>query len=358
RSPVNPLNWLDLVALGTICDVVPLTGLNRAFAAQGLKVMMKRVNTGLAALADVAGLSEPPGAYHAGFVLGPRVNAGGRVGEAGLGAELLMGDDPSRAKEIATRLDIYNEERKAIEAACLEDAIRRVEADFAGDPVLVVEGEGWHPGVIGIVASRLKEKFSRPAFVIASEGEVAKGSGRSVPGVDMGAAITSAKDAGLLINGGGHKMAAGLTVASSRVGELRTFLNGLMGALLAEIAARPILRLDGILTPRAANAAMVEVLEQAGPFGAGHPQPRFALPKVSLVKADVVGVNHVRCVLSGSDGGRLKAIAFRALEEPLGRLLLTAGRDKKTLHIAGTLRADRWMGREEAQLFIEDAAPA
>jgi single-stranded-DNA-specific exonuclease len=356
RGRPNPLDWLDLVALGTICDVVPLTGLNRAFVAQGLKVMKRRGNAGLSALADVAGMSEPPGTYHAGFLLGPRVNAGGRVGRSDLGTRLLSTDNPVEAQSIAGELDGFNEERKAIEQAVQEDAIGCLEAEGCADLVLLASGEGWHPGVIGIVAGRLKEKYRRPAFVIAVDNGLGKGSGRSVPGVDLGAVVRAAAQAGLLVNGGGHSMAAGLTVEAGRIPELRAFFNEHLASRVASGGEVAGLRIDAVLSVGGATPDLIGVLERAGPYGAGHREPRFVLPQTRLVKADVVGENHVRCILAGRDGGRLKAIAFRAMDSELGPALLSAARKGEALHIAGHLRADRWMGRTEAQLMIDDAA--
>jgi single-stranded-DNA-specific exonuclease len=356
RRRPNPLDWLDLVALGTVCDVVKLKGLNRALVAQGLKVMRRRVNPGLAALADVGGLSEPPGAYHAGFVLGPRVNAGGRVGRADLGARLLSTDDPVEAAALAAELDRFNEERKAIELAVQADALACVGGECA-DAVVVAAARGWHPGVIGIVAGRLKDRYRRPTFVIAVDGGIGKGSGRSVPSVDLGAAVRAAVAAGLLENGGGHAMAAGLTVREERIPELRAFFNAHLAARAAADEEARGLRIDGLLAVAGATPGLIEVLEQAGPYGAGHREPRFVLPQARLLKADVVGESHVRCLVAGRDGGRLKAIAFRAMEGALGPGLLDAAHRGAALHLAGHLRADRWMGRLEAQLMIDDAAP-
>jgi len=359
RDEPDLRGWLDLVALGTVCDVVPLVGLNRALVTQGLKVMARRGNPGLAALADVARMDGPPAAYHAGFVLGPRVNAGGRVGASDLGTRLLATDNAAEAAEIAGRLDALNAERQRVEAAVLEAAVAQVEA--AGDTaegVVFAAAAGWHPGVIGIVAGRLKERFHRPAVVVAldADGGTGKGSGRSVPGVDLGAAVLAARQAGLLIDGGGHPMAAGLTVAAERLPQLRDFLVERLGGAMAAIGYRPSLGLDGLVQPGGATVALLHALQAVGPFGAGNAQPRFAMPAVRVVKADVVGRNHVRCILGGADGGRLKGIAFRALESALGTALLRRG--GPPLHLAGRLDLDSWNGRESVQMIIEDAAPA
>lgn len=360
RDAPNLMDWLDLVALGTVCDVVPLTGLNRAYAAQGFKVMARRANPGLAALADIAGIKDKPDAYHAGFVLGPRVNAGGRVGGADLGTRLLSTDDPAEAMDLARRLDTHNAERREVEQAVLEEAVAQVEAEADGrDALIFAMGEGWHPGVVGIVASRLKERYARPACVVALEtGEngvrVGKASGRSVRGVDLGAAVIAARQAGLLIAGGGHRMAAGFTAAADRLGELRAFLSERIALQTGSAPVLPTLDLDGALSVTGASVELLNTLDRIAPFGTGNPEPRFAITDARIVRADVVGANHVRCILTGSGGGRLKAIAFRALDSELGRALLGAG--GVPLHLAGTLRIDRWNGTEGVQLFIEDAA--
>lgn len=362
RQAPDLMGLLDIVGLATVCDVMPLTGLNRALVAQGLKVMGKRGNAGLAALADVAGVKERPDAYHLGYILGPRVNAGGRVGASDLGARLLSCDDPLEAQEFARRLNEHNGERQEIEQAVLEEALAQVEA-HADDGALVTASEGWHPGVVGIVAGRLKERFNRPACAVAIErtGEgklVGKGSGRSVKGFDLGGAVIAARQEGLLLGGGGHPMAAGFTVAPERIDDFRRFLARRMAAAGegGAIDLTPRLELDGALSIHGANMALIDALAKLAPFGAGNPEPRFALTDVRVARADVVGQNHVRCILTSPSGGRLKAVAFRALDEDLGRLLLNSG--GVNLHVAGTLRADRWQGREEAQMFIEDAARA
>ena len=357
RTEPSLLQWLDLVALGTVCDMVPLTGLNRAFVAQGLKVMAHRGNTGIAALADVAGVEERLSAYHAGFVLGPRVNAGGRVGRSDLGARLLSTDDPAEAHELALELDRHNVERRAIEAMVQEAAIAKADASVEeGTGFVLIAGEGWHPGVLGLVATKLRDRFDRPALVVGLEDGIGKGSGRSVRGFDLGAAVIAARQAGILVNGGGHAMAAGLTVPEDRVDDLRVFL--LARTQAADFLGRPRggLRLDGTLAVGGATSELVGILEQAGPYGVGNPEPRFAIANARIVKADIVGENHVRCILAGGGGGRLKSIVFNQADRELGQFLL--GAPRTPLHLAGYLRADRWRGREEAQLIIEDAAPA
>jgi single-stranded-DNA-specific exonuclease len=349
------LQWLDLVALGTVCDVVPLTGLNRVLVAQGLKVVAQRRNVGLAALADRAQAETRPGAFHLGFLFGPRLNAGGRVGRSELGARLLATEDAAEARAIAEKLEDFNLERRAIEAAILEQAVERVEADDLGrGPLLFLADEGWHQGVIGIVASRLKDRYRRPALVFAVEDDIAKGSGRSLPGLDLGALVTAAKQQDLLINGGGHAMAAGLTVAAERLPELQAFLTQRAGELVAERPLAHDLSVDGAIAVRAATRQLYDTLETAGPYGAGHPEPRFAIPSADIAKADVVGQKHVRAFLRGADGGRLKAIAFNAVDGALGRALLEG--QGAGLHLAGHLRADDWQGRRGVQMVLEDAA--
>lgn len=346
--------WLDLVALGTVCDAVPLLGLNRALVVQGLKVMASRTNAGLVALADVAGIRQRPGTYHAGFVLGPRVNAGGRVGQADLGAHLLSEDNPVEAERMAAELDRHNAERKTVEAMVLEDAKSVAEALDPELPVLVVAKEGWHPGVIGIVASRLTERYRRPTFVVAIAEGIGRGSGRSVHGVDLGAAVIAARQSGLLVNGGGHPMAAGLTVEVGQILALEAFLCDHVSRQGGSTDDVPSLGFDGALGVSAATTDLVDLLERAGPYGSGNAEPRFAVTGARIVKADIVGSDHVSCILSCGDGGRLKTIAFRRANDSLGEGLL--GSVGTSLHIAGHLRADEWQGRRDAQLIVEDAA--
>jgi single-stranded-DNA-specific exonuclease len=356
RTPPDLMQWLDIVALGTVCDVVPLTGVNRALVAQGLKVMARQANAGLKALAEIAGVSERIEAFHLGYLMGPRVNAGGRVGQADLGVRLLATDDPGEAAELARRLDQYNRERQEIEARALAAAIEQVEArPDDGAPLIIAAADDWHPGVIGIVAGRLKERYGRPACVIAfDETGEGKGSGRSVPGLDLGGAVIAARQAGLLTKGGGHAMAAGFTVARERLPALQHFLAERLRAQL-EGPLKPLLQLDGALDPAGATLELVEILSRLAPFGSGNAEPRFALIEARISAPRVVGQNHVACTISGRNGGRLKAIAFRSADTDLGHALLA--NDGTPLHVAGTLRIDNWQGRSAVQMFIEDAAP-
>ena len=345
--------WLDLVALGTVCDVVPLVGVNRAFVAQGLKVMAGRKNRGLAALADQLRINDRPGAYHLGYILGPRINAGGRVGEAALGARLLATEDGEEARVLAERLDAYNRERREIEAGMQEAALEKA-ADMADWPCLFVTGEGWHRGVVGLVASRLTERYHRPAVAMSVENGIAQGSARSVPGFDIGNAVIAARQAGLLIKGGGHAMAAGFTAAAGNLDALRDFLHERMrtGPVLEQ---NPRLYLDGALASDAANTDFATLIEKLEPFGAGNAEPRFAVSGLRVASAALVGQDHIRCTLTGLDGGRLKGIAFRSAGTGLGRGLRdSAG---AALHVAGHIRVDRWGARTGVELHIDDAAP-
>lgn len=356
RREPDLMSWLDLVALGTVCDVVALEGLNRAFVSQGLKVMARRGNPGLRALASVAKIEQRPEAYHLGFVFGPRVNAAGRVGDADLGARLLSTEDDAEAARIAQALDQHNDARKEIEAQVQAEAVAQAEQADPDTPILVVAGDGWHPGVIGIVAGRLRERFNRAACVIALDGETGKGSGRSVKGLALGPAVIAAHQTGLLVGGGGHAMAAGFTVERDKLDDFRRFL---AERFAAELAGEPLVAtvsLDGVLAPAGAKRRVYDALAKLGPFGSGNPEPHFAISGAKIARADVVGQNHVRCILTGADGGKLKGIAFRAMDGDLGPALLNHG--GRALHIAGQLRADDWQGREDVQLFIEDAALA
>jgi single-stranded-DNA-specific exonuclease len=358
RPEPNLFALLDLVALGTVADVAALHGLNRAMVAQGLKIMARRENIGMAALIDAARLSRAPICSDLGFALGPRINAGGRVGESTLGVRLLTTDDPDEARMIAAQLSQLNEERRAIEAAVQEAAEAQLPSQH-NRAVTVLAGRGWHPGVIGIVAGRIKEKTGKPALVIAldAEGEAGhgKGSGRSIGGVDLGAAIIAAREHGLLVAGGGHAMAAGLTVESGRIDALADFLDERLGRAVTAAQAQQSLLLDLAVAPGGLKPALVESLESAGPYGMGWPGPRIAVGPVRLIKADIVGKDHVRLIAGGRDGVSFKAVAFRAAESELGQTLLH-GTQGRHLWLAGRAKIDDWSSRPQAELHVEDAA--
>ena len=358
RSEPDLMQWLDLVALGTVCDVVPLKGVNRALVTQGLKVMSKRSNLGLVALADVAGIDEPPGAYHAGFILGPRINAGGRVGKSDLGARLLSSNNKIESAEIAAALNTYNKERQEIEAKVLEEANQQIdEIEVQSASIVIVVGDGWHPGVVGIVASRLKERFDRPSLVIALNDGSGTGSGRSVSGVDLGGAIIAARQAGIINKGGGHAMAAGLSVDAERIEDLKVFLNERLASAMAGRPAVPGHSIDGALKVAGANMDLVETLAKVGPFGSGNPEPRFVIINTTIAHADPVGQDqsHLRLSLTDETGRRLNAIAFRAVETDMGQALIHPG--GAPFHVSGKIRINTWQGRSSAQLLVDDAAP-
>ncbi len=346
---------LDLVAFGTVCDVVPLRGLNRAFVVQGLKVLGEGGNVGLACLAARAGLTAAPETYHIGFVMGPRINAGGRVGKSDLGARLLACDDRAVANAIAEELEQHNADRREIEATALAEAISQSDRIMPADgPVVVAAGEDWHPGVVGLVAARLKERFNVPACAVTFLGEIGKGSGRSVPGVNLGAAILAAREAGVLLSGGGHAMAAGFTVARAELSRFCAFLSDHVRAQMAGGPAVSEQFVDGAIDIGAATPALVETLARMEPFGAGNEEPRFVVPSVRLGRVDTVGAGHVRAHAYGRAGGRLKVIAFRCADDDLGAALL-AHRDRQ-VHLLGALRADTWQGRRDVQFVVEDLA--
>lgn len=349
------IDLLDIVALGTVADVAQLKGLNRAFVAQGLKVMAKRRNIGLAALIEAARLTRAPTASDLGFALGPRINAGGRVGRSDLGVRLLTTRDGQEARRIAAELDHLNEERRAIEAG-VQEAAEALCASKGDRAVAVVAGAGWHPGVIGIVAGRLKEKTGRPAIVIAlDEDGIGKGSGRSIPGVDLGAAVLAAKDSGLLVAGGGHAMAAGLTVAGDRIEAFADFLEERLADAVTRSLGDRALLVDALLTPRGLTPDLVTAFDGGGPYGMGWPAPRVAAGPVRIIKADIVGNGHVRAIVSGDDGASLKAMAFRQAETALGQALLGAPPHRR-LWLAGRAKIDDWGSRPACELHLDDAA--
>lgn len=357
REP-DLLGLLDIVALATVADVVPLIGLNRAFVTKGLAVMHHRRNVGLRALFDVAGLNAAPTPYALGFVLGPRINAGGRIGDAALGARLLATEDETEAMKIATLLDKLNRERKALETEMLQEAVadadRRI-AEAPDLPLILTGSESWHKGVVGLVASRLVERFRRPACAIAWEkGADGTGSLRSVAGVDIGNAVRAAVADGLLVKGGGHAMAAGLTVAREKLPALEAFLAAQLRLPAARARENASFDIDGALTPAGVNDNLLDLIDKVGPYGQGNPSPRFAFPAHRVKFAKVVGDAHIRCVLEAADGSRLDAVAFRAVGQPLGDLLTAPG--GMPLHVAGSLKRDTWGGRQKIELTIEDAA--
>ncbi len=358
RPPPDLRGELDLVALGTLCDMVALKGVNRAFARQGLRVMATTGNTGLRALLQVSRGKGAVDASLAGFALGPRVNAGGRVGKSGLGARLLSCDDESEAKKLAEALDRLNEERRRIEQDIVDEALRHVPRESAA--AVMVEGKGWHPGVIGLVASRLAARYNRPGFATAfDENGTGKGSCRSVKGVDIGAVIIAARQEGLLVNGGGHPMAAGYTVAYDRYPGFRNFVETRLAAWLAEAPAEPVLALDGILAVPGATLALAEKLSMLEPFGSGNAEPRFAVMDAELVKAGTMGADgkHLRLLLGDGRGAYLKAVCWRAMENPVGPALTGLPRGAR-VHVAGRLQVNGWNGRTEAQFVVDDAGLA
>jgi single-stranded-DNA-specific exonuclease len=356
RAEPDLLGLLDLVALATVCDVVPLKDLNRAFVAKGLKVLRLRHNAGLRALADVARIDAAPTSYALGFILGPRINAGGRVGASGLGAKLLATDDDIEARAIAERLELMNAERKAIEERMLDDALARAEATASpSSPLLFLAAEGWHKGLLGLIASRIAERFHRPAFIAALEPDgTATGSARSIASVDLGTVVRDAVHQGLLVKGGGHSMAAGFKLERERQEALVAFLHDRLAAPVLNAAALRQLYLDGALLARGANLELIDLIDRAGPYGPGHPEPRFVFPAHRLSRVRPIKDAHIRCTLQSADGGRLEACAFRIAGTELEELLLRS--EGQALHVAGHLHRASWQGRESVELVIEDAA--
>ncbi len=359
REAPDLMHALDLVALATVADVVPLVGLNRAFVVRGLQMIRQRRRPGLAALIDVAGAEGPPEPHHLGFLIGPRINAGGRIGDAALGARLLTTRDHLEARAVAAELDRLNRARREIEAAALAEAEAEALASLGleehGAAVLVA-GENWPPGVVGLVAARLKERFDRPAFVLSLAGVHATGSGRSIPGVDLGRAVRAAVEAGLLVKGGGHAMAAGVTVEKGRLGELRAFLEERLAASVAASRASARLSVDAALTAGGATPELVRRLEAAGPYGSGNPEPLFVLPRHRLADVQQAGTDHLRIRAAAADGSSLDAVAFRAVGKKLGEALMRLR--GAPAHLAGTLAINRYGGRERVQLRVVDVAEA
>ncbi len=359
RPEPDLLLGLDLVALATVADVAPLTGLNRAFVTKGLALMRARGRLGLRALFDAAGAGGPPTPHHLGFLIGPRINAGGRIGDAALGAKLLVTRDEVEARRLAEDLDRLNRERQAVEAATLEEALAEALAGAAREDdsaAIVVAGDGWHQGVVGLVASRLKEKFRRPVFAIAFDGAVGTGSGRSIAGIDLGKIVRRAVEAGVLVKGGGHAMAAGVTLARERLAEFRAFLEVGLAEKVATARAEDGMFVDAALTAAGASPVLYAALERAGPFGAGNPEPVFAFPAHRLVTVMPVGQGHLRWRAEAGDGATLEGVAFRAVGEPIGQALAEARGE--SVHLAGSLTLDRWNGREKVRLRLIDLALA
>ena len=360
RPEPDLLDLTDLAALGTVADVVPLKGLNRAFVAKGLIVMRRREHAGLTALMDVARLSGPPEPWHLGFMLGPRINAGGRIGRADLGAQLLMTEDPIEAGRIAAELDRLNRERQTIEQATLAEAEAEAMAALGIEEkgaVVVTAAAGWHPGVVGLVAARLKERFGRPAFAIALEpGDSGTGSGRSIPGVDLGRVVRHAVAQGLLVKGGGHAMAAGITLKRGALGAFRAYLEETLAPMVEAARREDALLIDGAVSATAANIDLHATIDRAGPFGSGNPEPVIALPGHAIAYAEPVGQAHVRARFRAGDGAIINAIAFRAVGQKLGDALLN--NRGQPVHVAGCLAVDRWQGQERLQMRIIDIALA
>ncbi|RUW38855.1 MULTISPECIES: single-stranded-DNA-specific exonuclease RecJ [unclassified Mesorhizobium] len=359
-APVDLLSLLDLVALATVCDVVPLTGVNRAFVVKGLQVLRQQKNEGLAALARVSRIGEPINTFHLSFLIGPRINAGGRIGDAALGSRLLATDDPVEAASIAETLDRLNQERQQMEQEMLAQARAEADAELAGGngpAVIVTASNSWHPGIVGLIASRLKDYARRPAFAIALNSTgIGTGSGRSVTGFDLGRLVREAAAAGLIVKGGGHAMAAGITVERAKLGELRAFFEERAAADVFRLQNEESLAIDGALAAEGATIALLDALEKAGPFGAGHIAPVFVLPRHRLADARAIGTNHIRVDLQSQSGGNIQAIAFRAVDTALGEFLFkNRGR---TVHIAGSLSGNYWNGNRTVQFRISDAALA
>ncbi|WP_349629393.1 single-stranded-DNA-specific exonuclease RecJ [Chelatococcus sp. YT9] len=354
-GPPDLLGDLDLVALATVADVVRLEGLNRAFVRQGLGVMRQRRRPGLTALLDAAALRAPPEAWHLGFLVGPRINAGGRIGDAALGAKLLLTDDSMAAAQIAGELDRLNRERQAIEHQAVEEATAEAERQLSEREasVLVVASAEWHPGIVGLVAARLKERFRLPTFAFALTPAGGTGSGRSIPGVDLGRAVRAAVDAGLAIKGGGHAMAAGITLAPDGLQPFTGYLDSMLAAAVAEARLDSGLSIDAAVTAGGANPGLIAGIAQAGPYGSGNPEPIFAFPHHRLAEVSEVK-GHIRVSLKGGDGSSLGGMAFRSADRPLGQALLAAR--GRVLHVAGTLALDTWGGQAKASLRVLDVA--
>lgn len=348
----NLMQWLDLVALGTVCDVVPLKGLNRAYVRQGLKIMANSRNVGLKVLLEKAGLNDVPTAFHLGFVLGPRINAGGRVGASDISHRLLCCPQEYEAQLLADKLNEYNVQRKDIENYVLLQAMEMLEGTPQEYPIAFVAGNDWHQGVIGIVAGKLKERYNLPSFVMSIEADEVKGSARSVPQVDLGALIMAAKEKGLLTKGGGHTMAAGFSLEEGKIEAFRRFAGEYVVSKIGGEAITPVVEIDAVLDAAGATRELAAALEQLEPYGAGNPEPKLMLKNVHIVRPSLVGIGHVRCILTSDNGGSLKGMAFRVGDNEIGQAMLNA--KGESFDVAGVLRRDRWQGRDDVQFIIED----
>lgn len=348
----NLMKYLDLVALGTVCDVVPLIGLNRAFVKQGLKIIGNRTNLGLKVLIDKSGITEAPKSFHLGYILGPRINAGGRVGDSFKGSDLLSSTDEIRAQKLADDLNEFNNQRKEIEAFVLLDAIEKLEGKAQEYPMAFVYGENWHQGVIGIVAGKLKERYNLPSFVMSVEDDDVKGSARSITGLDLGALVISAKEKGIITKGGGHAMAAGFSLEKDKINEFKFFIGEYIKQKIGNEDITPVIEYDGAIDILAANADLVDILESIEPFGANNPEPRIVVRNVKVIKPALVGSGHVRCILTSINGGSLSSIAFRVADTEVGNALLNS--KGSIFDVVGTLRKDNWQGRSSIKFIIED----
>ncbi len=346
------LSLLDLVALGTVCDVVPLLGLNRAYVKQGIKVMSLRQNIGLKVLSDYAKLNQAPNAYHLGFVLGPRINAGGRVGDPSVGNKLLCASDENVAKQLAEKLNLFNEERKDIEAFVLLQAIEILESSEQEYPIAFVAGKNWHQGVIGIVAGKLKERYNVPSFVMSIEDDEVKGSARSVFGVDLGSLVIAAKEKGILTKGGGHTMAAGFSLNEDKIDEFKNFVGEYVKSKLGEEKITPVMTLDAVISLSGANEKLADSIEQLEPFGASNPEPKIIIENVCFVNSVIIGNKHIKCYLADKMTKNLKAIAFKSVDTQIGNAILASSGER--FDVAGVLRKDTWQGKTSLQFIIED----
>jgi len=352
----NLMNWLDIVALGTVCDVVPLTGINRAYVKQGVKIIGKRTNIGIKALSDIAKINEAPQAFHLGYVLGPRINAGGRVGKSSLGSKLLYSTSDDEAEKYAKELDEFNTQRREIEAHVLLESIEMLEGIEQEYPIAFVSNTGWHQGVIGIVAGRLKERYNVPSFVMSIEDDEVKGSARSIPGIDLGTLIISAKEKGILSKGGGHAMAAGFSLEKEKIQEFKEFIGKAVIEKLGSEKIKPVVEIDAAVELIGANYDLIDKLDLLSPYGASNHQPKILIKNVKITKSEIVGAGHVKAILSSVKGGRLKSIIFKAADTELGMKLLN--HEGSLFHLVGNLKKDNWNGRQDAQLIIEDGVIA